>query len=172
MLVGSIFYKLAIGNRELIDIFVNRSKYSKIILDMKDTPLDIHECIEFLLEDKGMTVYGLSKELGFDKPAKLYTILNRRTKPSYDTLVSITNRFENLNGDWLLRGTGEPFVDPKGDPSKGHSDFFSERNRHLEKQIADRNDTIELLKQQIMILREVINHSHRNGTSQRNEVLS
>ncbi len=151
---------------------MNRSKYSNIILDMKDTPLDIHQCIEFLLEDKGMTVYGLSKELGFDKPAKLYTILNRRTKPSYDTLVSITNRFENLNGDWLLRGTGEPFMSQNGDLSNTHSDFLSERNRNLEKQIADRNDTIELLKQQIMILREVINHAHRNGAIRGNEVLS
>ncbi len=151
---------------------MNRSKYSKIILDMKDTPLDIHECIEFLLQDKGMTVYGLSKELGFDKPAKLYTILNRRTKPSYDTLVSITNRFEDLNGDWLLRGTGEPFISSSSNASKDQSDFLSERNRNLEKQIADRNETIELLKQQIMILREVINHSHRNGTSRRNEVLT
>ena len=139
---------------------------------MKDTPLDIHECIEFLLADKGMTVYGLSKELGFDKPAKLYTILNRRTKPSYDTLVSITNRFENLNGDWLLRGKGEPFVESNSGVQKDSSDLLSERNRHLEKQIADRNDTIELLRQQILILREMVNHAHRNGTVRRNEVLS
>lgn len=139
---------------------------------MKDKPLDIHQCIEFLLQDKGMTVYGLSKELGFDKPAKLYTILNRRTKPSYDTLVSITNRFEDLNGDWLLRGTGEPFNKLNGSAPKGQPEFLSERNRHLEKQIADRNDTIELLKQQIMILREVINHAHRNGAIRGNEVLS
>ncbi len=139
---------------------------------MKDTPLDIHECIEFLLEDKGMTVYGLSKELGFDKPAKLYTILNRRTKPSFDTLVSITNRFEEINGDWLLRGTGEPFIGQNGDVSKKQSDFLGERNRHLEKQIADRNDTIELLRQQILILREMVNHAHRNGAAQKNGVLS
>ena len=139
---------------------------------MKDTPLDIHECIEFLLQNKGMTVYALSKELGFDKPAKLYTILNRRTKPSYDTLVSITNRFDNLNGDWLLRGTGEPFIESNGNAPKKQPDILSERNRHLEKQIADRDDTIELLKQQIMILREVINHSHRNGAARKNEVLA
>ncbi|GHB76407.1 hypothetical protein [Persicitalea jodogahamensis] len=139
---------------------------------MKDTPLDIHECIEFLLQDKGMTVYGLSKELGFDKPAKLYTILNRRTKPSYDTLVSITNRFENLNGDWLLRGKGEPFINSSTSVSKDQPDFLSERNRNLEKQLADRNETIELLKQQIMILREVINHSHRNGAIRKGELLS
>ncbi|WP_373514421.1 helix-turn-helix transcriptional regulator [Persicitalea sp.] len=139
---------------------------------MKDTPLDIHECIEFLLENKGMTVYGLSKELGFDKPAKLYTILNRRTKPSYDTLVSITNRFDDINGDWLLRGTGEPYMNPSGSTPQIQSDRLNERNQNLEKQIADRNETIELLKQQIIILREVINHSHRNGTVQGKEVFS
>lgn len=139
---------------------------------MKDTPLDIHECIEFILENKGMTVYGLSKELGFDKPAKLYTILNRHTKPSYATLVSIINRFENLNGDWLLRGKGEPFNKINGSEPKDPSEFLSERNRNLEKQIADRNDTIELLRQQILILREMVNHAHRNGTARGRQVLT
>ena len=130
---------------------------------MKDLRLDIHECIEFILQAKGMTVYALSKELGFDKPAKLYTILNRRTKPSYETLVSITRRFEDVNGDWLLRGTGTPFVSPKNsDAPDGQNELLRERNRSLQTQIADRDETIELLKQQIMILREVINHSHRN----------
>ena len=130
---------------------------------MKDPRLDIHECIEFILQAKGMTVYALSKELGFDKPAKLYTILNRRTKPSYETLVSITRRFEDVNGDWLLRGTGTPFVSPKNsDAPDGQNELLRERNRSLQTQIADRDETIELLKQQIMILREVINHSHRN----------
>jgi len=130
---------------------------------MKDPRLDIHECIEFILEAKGMTVYALSKELGFDKPAKLYTILNRRTKPSYETLVSITRRFEDINGDWLLRGTGTPFISPKNsDPSDNQAEILRERNRSLQTQITDRDETIELLKQQIMILREVINHSHRS----------
>ncbi len=130
---------------------------------MKDTRLDIHECIEFILQSKGITVYALSKELGFDKPAKLYTILNRRTKPSYETLVSITRRFEDLNGDWLLRGTGSPFVNSKNnDLPDNQTELLRERNRGLQTQIADRDETIELLKQQIMILREVINHSHRN----------
>ena len=130
---------------------------------MKDTRLDIHECIEFIMQTKGMTVYGLSKELGFDKPAKLYTILNRRTKPSYETLVSITRRFEDLNGDWLLRGTGSAFASShKYDTSDNQTELLHERNRSLQTQITDRDETIELLKQQIMILREVINHTHRS----------
>lgn len=130
---------------------------------MKDPGLDIHECIEFIMQTKGMTVYALSKELGFDKPAKLYTILNRRTKPSFETLVSITRRFEDLNGDWLLRGTGSAFASPKkSDTPDNQTELLHERNRSLQTQIADRDETIELLKQQIMILREVINHTHRS----------
>jgi hypothetical protein len=130
---------------------------------MTNTPLDIHECLEYILKTKGMTIYGLSKELGFDKPAKLYTILNRKTKPSYETLVSITQRFKDLNGDWLLRGIGEPFERPVAEPvAGGQLEVLKERNQGLEKQIADRDETIELLKQQILILREVINHSHHS----------
>ena len=130
---------------------------------MKDTRLDIHECIEFIMQTKGMTVYALSKELGFDKPAKLYTILNRRTKPSYETLISITRRFEDLNGDWLLRGTGSAFsTTAKHDAPDNQAELLRERNQSLQAQINDRDETIELLKQQIMILREVINHTHRS----------
>lgn len=143
-------------------MFVIPSKYIQILYYMKDNPLDIHECIEYLMRTKGMTVYGLSKELGFDKPAKLYTILNRRTKPSYDTLISITNRFEDLNANWLLRGTGDPFANPKPEANLNQLELTQERNRSLEEQVTNRNETIELLKQQIMILREVINHSHRS----------
>ncbi|TDB62370.1 hypothetical protein [Arundinibacter roseus] len=135
---------------------------------MKDSTLDIYECIEFLMESKKMTVYGLSKTLGFEKPAKLYTILNRRTKPSFDTLVSITRRFEDVNGDWLLRGTGDPFL-IKNTPNTlitnpiTEIEVLHERTKNLEKQVADRDEVIDLLKQQIMILREVINHSHHNS---------
>ncbi|MBU1822641.1 MAG: helix-turn-helix domain-containing protein [Bacteroidetes bacterium] len=131
---------------------------------MSDKPLDIHERLEYILKAKRMTIYGLSKELGFDKPAKLYTILNRRTKPSYETLVSITQRFEDINGDWLLRGTGTPFLRPTSEAAANSTqiDLLKERNQGLEKQVADRDETIELLKQQILILREVISHSHRN----------
>ncbi len=143
-------------------MFVIPSKYIQILYYMKDNPLDIHECIEYLMQTKGMTVYGLSKELGFDKPAKLYTILNRRTKPSYNTLISITNRFEDLNANWLLRGTGNPFASQQSEASLNQLELTQERNRSLEDQVTDRNKTIELLKQQIMILREVINHSHRS----------
>jgi len=139
---------------------------------MKDTPLDIHGCLEFLLDNKGMTVYGLSKELGFDKPAKLYSILNRRTKPSYATLTSLTNQFEDLNGDWLLRGTGEPFHRPNSELSKSQLDLLKERNRQLEKQVADRDDTIELLRQQVLILREMVSHAQRNGAVRGSEVLT
>ncbi|GAB2778752.1 hypothetical protein GCM10027275_22760 [Rhabdobacter roseus] len=136
---------------------------------------DIHECLEHIMQQKGLTAYALSKELGFDKPAKLYTILRRKTKPSYETLVSILTRFEDLNGDWLLRGKGEPFkttqthiVSQNPDGSKvsittseqsGPSTealVLRERAHMLEKQLGDREDTIQLLKQQIMILREVI----------------
>lgn len=138
---------------------------------MKDTPLDIHGCLEFLLNNKGMTVYGLSKELGFDKPAKLYSILNRRTRPSYATLTSLTSQFEDLNGDWLLRGTGEPFHRPDRELSNSQLDSLKERNRQLEKQVADRDDTIELLRQQVLILREMVSHAQRNGAVRGSQAL-
>jgi hypothetical protein len=138
-------------------------------------PRDIYACLEHIMETKGLTAYALSKELGFDKPAKLYTILRRKTKPSYETLISILNRFDDINGDWLLRGAGEPFktthtqvettqpnaatVTISQTEHTGTSSetlVLRERTSMLERQLSDRDETIQLLKQQIMILREVI----------------
>ncbi|HEV7349050.1 hypothetical protein [Telluribacter sp.] len=144
-----------------------------------DTPSDIYGCLEYIMQTKGLTAYGLSKELGFDKPAKLYTILRRKTKPSYETLISIVNRFDDINGDWLLRGAGEPFKTNQATPGGKQADSSSqphteqsgpsnetlilrEHNRLLERQLTDRDDTIQLLKQQILILREVIHREPGN----------
>ncbi|GAB3174168.1 hypothetical protein [Telluribacter humicola] len=142
---------------------------------------DIYGCLEYIMASKGLTAYALSKELGFDKPAKLYTILRRKTKPSYETLISIVNRFEDINGDWLLRGAGEPFKSTQlrtagkstesptsqTDSSATSSELvvLRERNNMLERQLSDRDDTIQLLKQQIMILREVIHREPGNLTA-------
>ncbi|WP_247236316.1 hypothetical protein [Telluribacter sp. SYSU D00476] len=145
-----------------------------------DNPSDIYGCLEYIMASKGLTAYALSKELGFDKPAKLYTILRRKTKPSYETLISIVNRFDDINGDWLLRGSGEPFKSRQSHPANKSAESTSqadsaapsnevivlrERNNMLERQLSDRDDTIQLLKQQIMILREVIHREPGNLTA-------
>ncbi|MES2731909.1 MAG: S24 family peptidase [Bacteroidota bacterium] len=71
--------------------------------------MDISERVTALLAALNMTPYQLAKELGYKAPEKIYTIINRKSKPGFDTLTDILTRFTELNSEWLMRGEGEMF---------------------------------------------------------------
>ncbi|MBC7923618.1 MAG: S24 family peptidase [Ferruginibacter sp.] len=71
--------------------------------------MDISERMSALLTALHMTPYQLAKELGYRAPEKIYTIINRKSKPGFDTLTDILNRFDELSSEWLMRGDGEMF---------------------------------------------------------------
>jgi hypothetical protein len=75
--------------------------------------MDISERVSALLAALDMTPYQLAKELGYKAPEKIYTIINRKSKPGFDTLTDILTRFTQLNSEWLMRGEGDMF---KKDP--------------------------------------------------------
>ncbi len=131
--------------------------------------MDIYERLDYLMKAKNLTVYRLSKELGYAKPGTFYAIRSRKVKPSYDTLTAILTRYDDLNGDWLLRGIGDAF---KADAStallraaESHQDLsglddsptqaLHERITSLEQQLRDREEIIALLKQQILLMKEL-----------------
>lgn len=138
--------------------------------------------LAYLIESKKMTPYGFSKELGFDKPAKLYTILRGKVRPSYDTLETILTKFEDVSAEWLLRGYGDPVrivntlsVKEKDGmtsieattqltASNNQHDkmLLEEQKKGLERLLDEREQTILLLKDQILILREVIQQTRSN----------
>ncbi len=48
-----------------------------------------------------------SRFMGFEYPEKLYRLKrNENNKPSYELLEKLANTFEDLNLNWLIRGTG------------------------------------------------------------------
>ena len=129
--------------------------------------MDIYERLDYLMKAKNLTAYRLSKELGYNKPGTFYAILSRKVKPSYDTLTAILAHYNDLNGDWLLRGTGEAFKDSTSTALLQASDMrrevvitdglpgqqlLQERIVSLEQQLRDREEIIALLKQQILQL--------------------
>jgi hypothetical protein len=137
---------------------------------------DIYDRLSHVMEAKRLTAYRFSKELGFDKPAKLYSILRRKTKPSFETLVSIATTYEDIDCNWLLRGTGEAFrgestvsvtapdlgeltltlKESPGQASEQRLELLQERAELLKKQVADRDDVILHLKEEILFLREMV----------------
>lgn len=139
--------------------------------------MDIYERLDYLMKAKNLTAYRLSKELGYNKPGTFYAILSRKVKPSYDTLTAILTKYDDLNGDWLLRGTGEAFKNPASTAllqlvegqreatlaeSQPNPQLLQERIAALEQQLRDREEIIALLKQQIFLLKEL---AQRNAPS-------
>jgi len=138
--------------------------------------MDIYERLDYLMKAKNLTAYRLSKELGYNKPGTFYAILSRKVKPSYDTLTAILTKYDDLNGDWLLRGTGEAFKNSAStallqmsethrevlvaeSPSNPAPQLLQERIAALEQQLRDREEIIVLLKQQILLLKELAQRS-------------
>jgi transcriptional regulator with XRE-family HTH domain len=155
-------------------------------MESQDTKT-IFNRLAYLIESKKMTPYGFSKELGFDKPAKLYTILRGKVRPSYDTLETILTKFEDVSAEWLLRGYGDPVriinkISVKGGneaptiestteitTQATHYDhkinMLEEQKKGLERLLDEREQTIMLLKDQILILREVIQQTRSTPVS-------
>ncbi|QHT70953.1 hypothetical protein GXP67_32055 [Rhodocytophaga rosea] len=79
--------------------------------------MEINDRITALVNELGMSAYQFAKELGYDRPEKIYTILNKRNKPGYDTLVDILSHFQQVNAEWLMLGKGDMFK-PKFTPSR------------------------------------------------------
>lgn len=128
----------------------------------------IYERLSHLIQSKKLTPYRFSQELGFSKPAKLYSILKGKTQPSYDTLLSIASVYDDLDCNWLLRGTGNVLIQNSpviitseavnaetNGPITG-LELLQKQVQFLEKQVHDRDDVIALLKEQIVVLRDVI----------------
>lgn len=136
--------------------------------DMEQTSMaTIYERLSHLIQSKKLTPYRFSQELGFSKPAKLYSILKGKTQPSYDTLLSIASVYDDLDCNWLLRGTGNIFIQTLPTyPSEAINaetngplsglELLQKQIQFLEKQVHDRDEVIALLKEQIVVLRDVI----------------
>jgi phage repressor protein C with HTH and peptisase S24 domain len=69
--------------------------------------MEINDRIAALIAHLGMSAYQFAKALGYDRPEKIYTILNKRNKPGYDTLVDILSHFDQVSVEWLMLGKGE-----------------------------------------------------------------
>ena len=87
--------------------------------------MDISDRMSALLAALNMTPYQLAKELGYKAPEKIYTIINRKSKPGFDTLTDIFTRFPELSSEWLMRGEGEMFKKAADETAKETSQSAS-----------------------------------------------
>jgi transcriptional regulator with XRE-family HTH domain len=119
-----------------------------------------------LIEALEMSASQFARELGYERPEKVYAMLKGKFLPSYDTLLAILDRFGEVNVDWLVRGRGSMFVKEtlrEADialPVKKTTEekilpALSEKIKLLESQLTDKEKIIKLLEKQLKLLERV-----------------
>lgn len=61
------------------------------------------------MQHYGLSAYQLAKNLGYEGPQKLYKLVQNKSKPGYETLMDILNKYPELRAEWLMRGQ-EPML--------------------------------------------------------------
>ena len=65
--------------------------------------------ISSLMQHYGLSAYQLAKNLGYEGPQKLYKLVQNKSKPGYETLMDILDKYPELRAEWLMRGQ-EPML--------------------------------------------------------------
>ena len=102
----------------------------------------IAQRMKLLIEQMNMTTYQFAKELGYERKEKIYNIINGKSQPGWETIEDIVGRFPQLNGDWLLRGSGEVFKSESSTKTPHETASHSELPAHeptLEEYIAGKH---------------------------------
>lgn len=107
--------------------------------------------LEFSASKGFKNLNDFSNYVGFKSPEKLYRLgRNEKNKPSYDILFQIANKFEDLNLNWLIKGTGVmTFETGKEDPE---TNPVADSITRLIKTISALTDTA--IKENIALLKE------------------
>ena len=58
----------------------------------------------------GLSAYQLAKNLGYEGPQKLYKLVQNKSKPGYETLMDILDKYPELRAEWLMRGMAPMLV--------------------------------------------------------------
>ena len=80
---------------------------------MNQNITDYSERLELIISELRLSPLAFSRKLGYSRADKIYNVLNKKNKPSFDILADITINFELVNIEWLLTGVGEPFKNSK-----------------------------------------------------------
>lgn len=72
--------------------------------------------LKVFLDHKGLGIIDLAIILNYKSPQKLYRLFNTEgASPSVQIIEDISNRFEELNLNWLFTGRGKMLLPPMSD---------------------------------------------------------
>jgi hypothetical protein len=108
--------------------------------------------IQKVLDHFGVTAYKLGKDLKFSNVA-IGNMLSDKTHPSYEFLTRLMDLYPTLNGNWLLMGRGDMFVDPSIRP-RSHRVYSQDLVDAKNEVIALQGKNIALMEEKITQLTE------------------
>jgi len=108
--------------------------------------------------------------LNYSSPEKIYRLKEENKSPSYEILQNISNKFENINMNWLLTGKGNMLLDgsviePK-EPIQQQKEVVvaeCEKCKEKERVIISQQKTICLLEDKIESLENVEGFSQKKA---------
>ena len=100
-----------------------------------------------VLDHHEITAYKLGKDIGYSNAA-IGNMLAGKSNPNFDFVVRLMELFPMLNGNWLVMGRGDMFVDPTIRP-KGHKS-------HPPDLLESKNEIIRLLNENMRLKDEKI----------------
>jgi repressor LexA len=71
-------------------------------------PSNIHNRLKSIIEALNLTTYQIAKILD-ENSSKFYNIMNGKTKPSYDTIFKLIEKYPEINPDYIFKGV-EPIL--------------------------------------------------------------
>lgn len=87
--------------------------------------------------------------LNYSSPEKINRLKNENNKPSIDILIDISNKFEEISMDWLLKGNGKMIKDDSLSLQKNDTVKKDDLNKSALEMIRDLSAENALLKDKL-----------------------
>lgn len=122
--------------------------------------LTINQRFELLLKALNHNPNSFAVALEYPSNTKIQRLTKEPNKPSIDILNDISNKFDNVNIDWIVTGKGEMFKSKAADPD-ALKKCEDEKNR-LVSVVLDQTDEIKRLKRSVKYDVEQLNEVQLN----------
>ncbi len=114
-----------------------------------------------VLDHHGITAYKLGKAIGYSNAA-IGNMLAGKSNPSFDFVARLMELYPMLNGNWLVVGRGDMFIDPSIKPKSYMSyppDLLDAKNQVIKLL----NENMEMKDEKIRMLTEELREYRAAG---------
>ncbi len=114
-----------------------------------------------VLDHHGITAYKLGKDIEYSNAA-IGNMLAGKSNPSFDFVVRIMELYPMLNGNWLILGRGDMFIDPSIKP-KNYASYPPDLLEAKNQVIKLLNENMEMKDEKIRLLTDELREYRAAG---------